>query len=221
MTKKEFASKIDHTNLKPDSNLDTIKTICYEALEYEFASVCVLPHYVNPAYDILRNSNVNVCTVIGFPLGATFTETKIHEAEEALHAGAKELDMVMNIAGFKSEEFDIVREDIEALSDLVDINKAILKVIIETCLLRDEEKITACELVSKAGADYIKTSTGFSKEGAIIEDIKLMRQYCSKEVKVKASGGIKDLNKALNMINAGADRIGTSSSVKIMSEFES
>lgn len=218
MTALELASMIDHTLLKPDTLNSQVKSLCLEAKEYNFKTVCVLPHHVNPAYNFLRNSDVKVCTVIGFPLGATFTSAKLYEAEEAINTGASELDMVMNISALKSEEFSFVSDEVEAMVQLAHLNGAILKVIIETSLLRDNEKVKATEIVCKTGADYIKTSTGFANGGARVEDVRLLRSRCKSSMKIKASGGVRDLNQTLNMIAAGASRIGTSSGVKIMRE---
>lgn len=216
--KHSIAHKIDHTLLKPDATQQQIETLCREALEYTFASVCVLPYYVPAAAQLLKDSPVKVCTVIGFPLGATLTEAKVAEAHAVLKNGATELDMVINIGALKNKSYLYVQNEIATLAQKAHESNAILKVIIETCLLTEEEKIKACELVTNAGADFIKTSTGFSTGGATIEDVVLLKHHVGKNVKVKASGGIRDLTTAAAMIEAGADRLGTSSGVKIVHE---
>ncbi len=213
-----IASYIDHTILNPDKTSADIYKLCKEAIEFNFASVCVLPHYVAYCRNLLDGTDVKVCTVIGFPLGATHTSTKIAEAESAIEDGATELDMVINIAALKNKDYKLVLEDIEAITQFSHLNNAIVKVIVETCLLDEEEKIKICELVNKAGADFIKTSTGFSTSGATVQDIALFRKYCSADVKIKASGGVRSFDFAMELINAGADRIGTSSGIKIVNE---
>jgi deoxyribose-phosphate aldolase len=221
MTKEEIialAGKIDHTILKPESTNFQIENLCKEANEFNFASVCVLPHYVSYAKNLINNDFTKICTVIGFPLGATFTQTKVAEAEEAIENGAEELDMVMNIAAFKNEDYMKVQEDIETIAEFAHLNNTIVKVIIETSLLTLDEKIKASVIVSNSGADFIKTSTGFSTGGATVEDILLMREHCNSQTKIKASGGIRDLDFALELIDAGADRIGASAGVKIIEE---
>ncbi len=219
--KLNIAEYIDHTILNPDKTNADIYKLCKEAIEYKFASVCVLPHYVAYCRNLLDGTDVKVCTVIGFPLGVTHTSTKIAEAESAIEDGANELDMVINIAALKNKDYQIVLEDIEAITQFAHLNNAIVKVIVETCLLNEEEKIIICELVSKAQADYIKTSTGFSTSGATIEDIKLFRKYCSENTRIKASGGIRTAEFAMQLIEAGAHRIGTSSGIKIFNEIKS
>jgi len=214
----DLASYIDHTILKPEADENDVERVCREALEYGFASVCVNPCYVKLAYSILKDSPVKVCTVVGFPLGASMTAVKAYEAEEAIKNGAQEIDMVLNIGALKGGNIEYVKKDIETVANVCK-GKALLKVIIETCLLNDEEKIQACEAAKLAGADFVKTSTGFSKAGATEEDVALMKKVVGKDMGVKASGGIRDLNTALAMIEAGATRIGTSSSVKIINEF--
>lgn len=214
----ELASKIDHTILKPDTTNFQIEKLCKEANLHSFASVCVLPHYVSYARNLINNPEVKICTVIGFPLGSTYTQTKIAEAEEAIENGADELDMVINIAAMKNEDYVKVQEEIESLVQFSHLNNKVLKVIIETSLLTVDEKIKASVIVSNAGADFIKTSTGFSGAGATLEDIKLMRKHCTDNIKIKASGGIRTLDFALELIVAGADRIGTSSGVALIDE---
>lgn len=218
MIHQGLASAIDHTILKPTATAAMIETLCAEALEYSFASVCVNPCYVNLSARLLRKSGVKVCTVIGFPLGASTTESKVFEAENALANGATELDMVISIGRLIAGEDDLVRADIAAVVRAAHTQHAIVKVIIETCLLRKEEKIRGCHIVTDAGADFIKTSTGFSTGGATVEDIILLREHVGKNVKVKASGGVRDQAFALALMNVGADRIGTSSGVSMITE---
>lgn len=215
--KDGIASKIDHTILKANATIDQVKKLCEEAKQYMFASVCVNPSYVSLASELLKQSEVAVCTVIGFPLGATTTGIKVAETMEAIENGATEVDMVINIGALKSGKMDIVKEDIESVVAAAR-GKARVKVIIETCLLTDEEKIKACSIAKEAGADFVKTSTGFSTGGATIEDVRLMREVVGKEMGVKASGGIRDYETAIAMINAGADRLGTSSSIAIVTK---
>lgn len=217
MNRMDLARYIDHTILKPDAKESDVIKLCKEALEYKFASVCVNASNVKLADSFLRGTDVKVCTVVGFPLGATTKETKAFEAAQAIDNGASEVDMVINIGALKSGKLDMVEEDIKAVADVCK-GKALLKVIIETCLLTDEEKVTACELSKKAGANFVKTSTGFSTGGATAEDITLMRRIVGPEMGVKASGGIRNLETALAMINAGATRIGASASISIVNE---
>lgn len=208
---------IDHTLLKPEATKEQVRILCTEAKEYEFASVCVNPFYTSLVSKELEGSEVKTCVVIGFPLGATASQVKTFEAETAVRAGAQEVDMVINIGALKDTDYDVVEEDIKAVVDAVK-GKALVKVIIETCLLTDEEKAKACELATKTGAHFVKTSTGFSTGGATLGDVALMRKTVGNKVGVKASGGIRDYKTALAMIEAGATRIGTSSGVKIMEE---
>lgn len=217
MDRKNLASYIDHTLLKPEATKADIKKICDEAIIYGFASVCINPCYVSSAKEYLGESDVKVCTVIGFPLGATTSEVKAFEAAQAIENGADEIDMVINIGALKDERYDYVENDIKAVAEKCK-GKALLKVIIETCLLNDDQKIMACKLAKSAGADFVKTSTGFSISGAEVSDIILMRNTVGKEMGVKASGGIRNLETTLKMIEAGASRIGASASVKIVSE---
>lgn len=211
-----LAAYIDHTILKPETTKDDVIAICKEAQQYKFRSVCINPAYVKTASNNL--TNIDVCSVVGFPLGANDTAIKASEAKLAIENGAKEIDMVINIGLLKSGYYDYVYEDIESVCDTCHQNNAILKVIIETCLLTREEKIIACLLAKKAGADFVKTSTGFSKDGAKVEDIKLMRKVVGPKMGVKASGGIHNAEEAKAMISAGANRIGASRSVKIVTE---
>jgi deoxyribose-phosphate aldolase len=210
---------IDHTLLKPDATRDEVKKICDEAKQYGFASVCVNPSYVGFVARELAGSGVAPCCVIGFPLGATPPEVKAYETDVAINAGAKEVDMVINIGAAKSGDWDLVQRDIEAVVR-ASRKRALVKVIIETCLLTDAEKVAACKAAVAAGADFVKTSTGFSKHGATVPDVKLMRETVGPHIGVKASGGVRDLNSALAMINAGANRLGTSSGVTIAKELQ-
>lgn len=210
-----ISSMIDHTLLKPDATKENIKKLCNEAKEYNFFSVCVNPQYVRLAKECLNGSNVKVATVIGFPLGSSTKEVKAFEAQDAINNGADELDMVINIGALKDKDYDTVRDDIKAVVATAK-GKALVKVIIETCLLKKEEKIMACKLALEAGADFVKTSTGFSTGGAKVEDIKLMKEVVKDKMGIKASGGIRDTKTALAMIEAGATRIGASSSIAIV-----
>jgi deoxyribose-phosphate aldolase len=212
------AKRIDHTLLKPEAASNQIQQLCREALRYGFASVCVQPCYVSLADSLLRESAVKVCTVIGFPSGATLSECKRFEAAEVARRGAQELDMVINLGALKSGDDALVQADIQAVADVVQEHKAILKVIIETALLSREEKIRACELAVAAGAHFVKTSTGFAGGGATVEDVALMRQTVGNRAQVKASGGIRSSADFQAMISAGADRVGASASVAIVRE---
>lgn len=210
-----IAKMIDHTLLKADAKKEQIEKICQEAKEYTFASVCVNPTWVSLSSELLKGTEVKVCTVIGFPLGATTPETKAFETSNAIENGATEVDMVINIGALKDGNYDLVERDIKAVVDAAK-GKALTKVIIETSLLTDEEKVKACELAVKAGTDYVKTSTGFSTGGATIEDIALMRKTVGPDIGVKASGGVRSSQDATDMIEAGATRIGASSGVAIV-----
>lgn len=209
-----ITSIIDHTLLKPEATKEMIEKLCSEAKEYNFFSVCVNPYYVKTAKEELEGSNVKIATVIGFPLGSTPKEVKAFEASEAIKNGADELDMVINIGALKDGDYTTVEEDIKAVVNEAADN-ALVKVIIETCLLDDEEKKKACEIAKAAGADFVKTSTGFSTGGATVEDVKLMREVVGEDLGVKASGGIRDYETAKKMVEAGASRIGASSSIEI------
>lgn len=206
---------IDHTALKPNTNKESILKLIAEAKTYDFASVCVNPCWVALAHQELKNTDVKVCTVIGFPLGANTTEVKVFETKDAIEKGAQEIDMVINIAMLKDKEYDYVENEIHQIVEAAK-DKAIVKVIIETCLLTDEEKIKACELSQKAGADFVKTSTGFSTGGATVHDIALMCKTVGAEMGVKASGGVHTHEEALAMVEAGATRIGASAGVKLL-----
>ena len=212
-----IASYIDHTLLKPDATGEQIDQLCAEAREYDFASVCVNPYYVARCVKNLKGTDVKVCTVVGFPLGATTAESKAFEALQAIASGAKEIDMVMNVCAMKSGHTKAIEQEIQALAAAVE-GQAILKVIIETCLLTDEEKNQACRIARRSGADFVKTSTGFSTGGATVEDIALMHKAVGAKLGVKASGGIRDYATAKAMIEAGATRIGASAGVAIVKE---
>jgi deoxyribose-phosphate aldolase len=227
------AALIDHTLLKPQAMQSDIESLCHEALKFRFASVCVNPVYVPVAAAILNSQGtsrqssapnapsqpaVQVCTVVGFPLGANHTSTKLAEAHTALAQGATELDMVIHIGALKAAQNDLVAADIRAICDAAHASKAICKVIIETCLLTEEEKIRACRLAATAGADFVKTSTGFSTAGATAQDIALMRTVVGPHIGVKGSGGIRTFDDLQKMVQAGATRIGTSSGPKILQE---
>lgn len=215
ITKEYIASIIDHTVLKADALPEDIIKICEEADKYKFASVCINPCYVKLAAEKLKGSSAKVCTVIGFPLGASATEVKAFETQKAIEDGAAEVDMVINIGRLKCGDFDYIKKDISAVVDAAK-DKALVKVIIETCLLTDDEKIKACQISKEVGADFVKTSTGFSKWGAKATDIKLMRETVGPEMGVKASGGVHNYEDAVEMIENGATRIGASSSIKIV-----
>jgi deoxyribose-phosphate aldolase len=209
---------IDHTILKPDATQDQIAQLCYEAKKHEFASVCVNPSHVKLCAELLKGSGVLVCTVVGFPLGATSPEAKAFEAQKAIRDGATEVDMVINVGALKSHDYEFVERDIAGIARVCHAGGAILKVIIEAALLVDEEKVAACQLAKVAGADFVKTSTGFGPGGATPEDVALMRRVVGHEMGVKAAGGIKTRADAERMIEAGANRIGASASVKIIQE---
>ena len=217
-TPADIASFIDHTLLKPDATPAQIAQLCREAKEYGFIAVCVNPTNVKQAAELLKGSEVKVCTVVGFPLGANTTEVKAFEARRAILDGAQEVDMVINIGALKSGDYELVERDIAAVARACHEGGALCKVIIEAALLTDEEKVRACQLAKRAGADYVKTSTGFGPGGATVQDVALMRQTVGPEMGVKAAGSIRTFQKALEMIRAGANRIGTSSGVKIMQE---
>ena len=205
---------IDHTLLKPDASQEQIETLIEEAKKYEFASVCVNPTWVSFAAQALKATDVKVCTVIGFPLGANTPELKAFETSDAIQNGANEVDMVINIGALKSRNFDLVERDIRAVVEAA--KGTLVKVIIETCLLTDDEKVKACQIAQKAGADFVKTSTGFSTGGATVADVALMRKTVGPDMGVKASGGARSYEDALAFIKAGATRIGASSGVAIM-----
>lgn len=211
-----LAGIIDHTLLKPDATPDKITQLCMEARKYNFASVCVNPTNVKLCSDLLKGSNVKVCCVVGFPLGATLPEIKVMETKLCIENGASEIDMVINVGAVKSRDAALVARDIRGVVATAHAAGALTKVILETCLLTDEEKVLACLLAKEAGADFVKTSTGFSTGGATVHDIELMRKTVGNSMGVKASGGISSLQDAENMIKAGASRIGASAGVKII-----
>ena len=212
---REMAKYIDHTLLKPEAPKSAYDKLCEEAIEYGFIAVCVNSSWVPMVAERLRSTEIKICSVIGFPLGAMHRESKAFEAKKAIEDGATELDMVMNVGALKSGDFMTVQDDIKAVRIKAE-GGVILKVIIETCLLTEEEKIKACEIAKAAGADFVKSSTGFSSGGATIEDISLMRKVVGPNFGVKASGGIKDFEKASEMISAGANRIGAGAGVEII-----
>jgi len=212
MTNEEILSKIDHTLLKMTSSWEEIKTLCDEAVKFKTASVCVPPSYVNSIHNEFKN--LNICTVIGFPLGYSIAAAKILEAEYAIQDGANEIDMVINVGDVKNCRFDYTHEEIRLIKDVC--GNKILKVIIETCYLTENEKIRLCEIVTEAGADFIKTSTGFGTAGATLADVQLFKKHIGAGVKIKAAGGVKTREDLEAFINAGAARIGTSSAVKLL-----
>ncbi len=211
----KLAKYIDHTLLKPEATAEMIDKLCAEAKEYDFASVCVNPVWVKRSAQNLAGTDVKVCTVIGFPLGANTPEVKAAETRDAIANGAAEVDMVINVGALKSGDLELVKRDIQAVVEAS--GDVLVKVIIETGLLTDQEKVTACQLSVEAGADYVKTSTGFGPGGATVEDIALMRKTVGPEIGVKASGGVRDRKTALAMIEAGATRIGASAGIAIVS----
>lgn len=217
---RDMAKMIDHTLLKPTATVEDIKNLCEEADEYEFASVCVNPIFVPLASKLLTDSSVKVATVIGFPLGANTSETKAFETRNAIKNGSQEIDVVINMGAFKSRAYDLVQADIKAVVDATKTagvsSDIIVKVILETCYLSDDEIVQACKIAKEAGADFVKTSTGFGTGGATVENVSLMRKTVGREIGVKASGGIKNYDIALDMLDAGANRIGASSGVAIV-----
>jgi deoxyribose-phosphate aldolase len=213
-----FAGLIDHTLLKPEASRDEIRKLCQEAARFGFASVCINPWNVPLAAELLRGTSVKVCTVVGFPLGATLSQVKIYEAEEAIKLGAQEIDMVINIGALKSGQDDVVEADIRGVVEASHRGGAICKVILETALLTVEEKVRGSAATKRAGADFVKTSTGFSTAGATAEDVALMRAVVGSEIGVKAAGGVRSFEDLKKMVCAGATRIGASASVKIMEQ---
>ena len=214
---RNVAGMIDHTLLKPEATPDEIKKLCMEAKDYSFASVCINPCYVSLCSELLRGTGVKVCTVIGFPLGSNTTEVKKYETEEAIRNGANEVDMVINVGQLKQGNYDYVEKDVKAVVSTARRHNVLSKVIFETALLTDEEKVRAALICKKAGADFVKTSTGFSKGGATVGDVALMKYVVGSAIGVKAAGGIRSKEDAEAMIASGADRIGASASVKIVS----
>lgn len=213
---KSLAGMIDHTLLKPDATADQIAQLCFEAKKYHFASVCVNPTNVKLCAELLRDSDVKVCTVVGFPLGATSTDVKVFETKDAIENGASEIDMVINIGALKAGDNELVAHDIREVVRAAHAGDALVKVIIETALLTDEEKIVACLLAKSAGADYVKTSTGFSSGGATVHDVALMRRTVGPSLGVKAAGGIHSHEEAEQLVAAGATRLGASAGIKII-----
>lgn len=211
----DISKTIDHTLLKPDASKEGVEKLCKEAAEYNFKAVCVNPSHIELCKRLLKDTEVKVATVVGFPLGANTTETKVFETKDSVLKGADEIDMVINIGALKEGDHQLVENDIKAVVNACE-GKAIVKVIIETCLLTDYEKRKACELSMSAGAHFVKTSTGFSTGGATVEDVALMKSVVGSNLEVKASGGVRDRETALLMIEAGATRIGTSSGIKII-----
>jgi deoxyribose-phosphate aldolase len=216
LTSAQLAGYIDHTLLKQDASLAQIEKLCEEAAKYHFASVCVNATYAAQCAKLLKGSGVKVCCVVGFPLGATLSSVKAYEAEQVIADGASEVDMVLNVGALKSGNYTLVKDDVSAVVRAAHAKKALVKVIIETCLLTDEEKVKACQICRDAGADFVKTSTGFSTAGATVEDVALMRKTVGPDMGVKAAGGVRSRDDVLAMIKAGATRIGTSGGVKIM-----
>lgn len=209
-----YNKMIDHTVLKADTPLETVKRICDEAMEYGFAGVCINPCHVAYCADYLKDSDVNVCTVIGFPLGANTSAVKAFETKDAIANGADEIDMVMNIGALKDKNYDLVRDDVKAVVEAA--NGTLVKVILETCLLTEDEIKKACELCVEAKADYVKTSTGFSTRGATIEDVRIMKEAVHGKAKVKAAGGVRTSEDMVKIVAAGADCIGTSAGCSLV-----
>jgi deoxyribose-phosphate aldolase len=203
--------RIEHTILKPDTMESDIKKLCEEAIEHGFFGVCVPPYFVKQASIILKDSSIKIVTVAGFPLGYNTTPAKVEEARKAMDEGAHEIDMVMNIAALKNNDLNFVQNDIQSVATLVQLKGCKLKVIIETALLSNDEKVKACEICAKVGVDFVKTSTGFASSGAKLKDIELMRKNLPASIKIKASGGIKTKEQAKDLVKAGANRLGTSS----------
>ena len=215
---RDIAKMIDHTLLKPDASQDQIAQLCYEAGKYGFAAVCVNPTHVKLCTQLLQGTDVHVCTVVGFPLGATSPEVKAYEAQQAIDDGATEVDMVVNVGALKSKDYALVERDIATVARACHAGGAILKVIIEAALLTDDEKVIVCQLAKAAGADYVKTSTGFGPGGATVQDVALMRRAVGPELGVKAAGGIGSYEAAREMVSAGATRIGASAGIKILEQ---
>jgi deoxyribose-phosphate aldolase len=220
ITPAQLAKTIDHTLLKPEATPAQVEKLCAEAKQYHFAAVCVNSTNVPQCVDLLKGTDVKVCSVVGFPLGATMTAVKAYETEQAISAGATEIDMVLNIGALKAGNDKLVQDDVKAVVAAAHAHKVIVKVIFETCLLTDEEKVKACNLCKKAGADFVKTSTGLNTAGATVEDVALMRKTVGPDMGVKAAGGVRTRDDVLAMIKAGATRIGTSGGVKIMEGLE-
>ncbi len=220
MKRSELAGIIDHTAIRQETTKDRIIKLCEEAFQFGFGAVCIAPVWIPLAVEKIYGTDIKIATVIGFPHGNTFTEVKAYETEKAIKAGGNEIDMVINIGALKSADRNMVIKDIRSVVDVAHSKGAIVKVILETALLTTDEKVIGCRLAEEAGADYVKTSTGFAAVGATKEDVVLLRQTVGNRLGVKAAGGIKDLQTALAMIKAGASRLGCSSSVSIMKEFD-
>ncbi len=218
ITKQQLAGMIDHSLLKPNSTLEELKKVCQEAIEYKFKAVCINPIFIGEAVSLLKGTDVLVCSVVGFPFGAHSPQTKAFETGEVIRLGAKEVDMVIRVGALKDKRDREVTEDIRAVVDAA--KECPVKVILETCYLTDEEKIRGCRLVMEAGASFVKTSTGFASGGATVEDVRLMRRTVGKDFGVKAAGGIRTFEDALEMIEAGATRLGTSGSVAIIKQLD-
>lgn len=218
LTQAQLAKYMDHTMLKPEATAEMIDKAIAEAQKYNTASVCINPYWVKRVHEGLAGTDINTCTVIGFPLGATSTASKVFETKQAIEDGADEIDMVINIGELKGDNDQAVEDDIRAVAEATHEKGKLLKVIIENCLLTDEEKTRASKLTVKGGADFVKTSTGFSTSGAKAEDVKLMREAVGPDFKIKAAGGIHSLADAYSMIEAGANRLGVSASVQILEE---
>ena len=218
MDTRKLTAMIDHTLLKPEATTAQVEQLCNQARQFSFASVCVNPTHVQLCARLLQGSPVRVCAVVGFPLGASLPEVKAYETQQAIRDGAAEIDMVINIGALKDKNTDLVARDIAAVVNAARASGALVKVIIEAALLTDDEKVAACQLAKDAGADYVKTSTGFGPGGATAQDVALMRQTVGPEMGVKAAGGIRTLADAQKMIEAGATRLGVSASVKLMAE---
>ncbi|HID90502.1 TPA: deoxyribose-phosphate aldolase [Candidatus Bathyarchaeota archaeon] len=216
MTRERLAKLIDHTVVRPYATEGDVRKACDEAKRHGFASVCVNPCYVSLASRLLRGTGIGVCVVIGFPFGATLPSVKAFEAKEVIRRGADEIDVVINIGALKSGNYDLVRRDIESVVEVAKARGVLTKVIIEACYLTDEEKEAACKVAKDAGADFIKTSTGYGPAGATVHDVKLIRAVVGDEMGIKASGGISDAERAVAMIRAGATRIGTSNGVRVV-----
>jgi len=214
LARNNIAQLIDHTNLRPDITGIQIETLCQEALQYHFYAVCINSCFIPLAKAFLADSEVKICSVVGFPLGATLSRVKAYEAEEAAKEGAKEIDMVINISALKDRDYKKVLADIKLV--VTSVQGLVCKVILENCLLTDQEKEIGCQIAGEAGAHFVKTSTGFEKGGATVEDVKLMRRIVGKDMGVKAAGGIRDYKTALQMVEAGATRIGASKGVEIV-----
>lgn len=211
-----IARYIDHTILKPTTSLEDIKKLCSEAVEYSFAAVCVPPYFVSESFELLKDTDVKIATVVGFPFGYNYYAAKVTEAEVAIEDGADELDMVMNIAAFKNGDIDYIKEEVQNILQITQGSNAILKIIIETGLLTDDEIIQCCELYKNYPVDFLKTSTGYAEKGASVEAVSLMRQHLPEHIQIKASGGIKTFEFAKALLKAGATRLGCSASVAIV-----